>query len=139
MFPDQSYELLCCWERVCGLVPGANDTLQMRRDAVIRKLRERGGISKKYFIDLAATMGYTIRIEELKPFMAGIGRAGDTLYVKESIFIWRIKVSGKSLYYFKAGQAAAGERLLWWPDQSVLENLFNELKPAHTYIIFDYS
>ncbi len=138
-FPAQSYELLCCWERVCGLIPGVEDTLQARRDTVIRKLRERGGLSKQYFINLAVTMGYPITIEELHPFMAGSGKAGDTLYVKESIFIWRVRVAGKAFYYFRAGQSAAGERLLWWPAQTVLENLFNELKPAHTYIIFDYS
>ncbi|KAF0145128.1 MAG: phage protein [Nitrospirae bacterium] len=139
MFPDGAYELLCCWERVCGITPGADDTLQMRRDTVIRKLREIGRLDRKYFIDVAAAMGYTITIEELHPFMAGLSYAGDTLYVEESIFIWLVRIAGQSLYYFRAGQSSAGERLLWWPVQTVLENILNDLKPAHTYIIFDYS
>jgi uncharacterized protein YmfQ (DUF2313 family) len=139
MFPDQSYELLPDWERVCGLTPGNDDTLQLRRDRVIRKLRERGGLSIPYFIALAEAMGYTITIEELKPFMAGINRAGDALYIYESIWIWRVKVFGKPLYYFRAGRSVAGERLLWWSAQTELEDLLKELKPAHTYVIFEYN
>lgn len=139
MFPDGAYELLHAWERVCGLVPGADDPLLLRRDRVIKKLREFGGLSRAYFIGLAASLGYTITIEELMPFMAGWGRAGDTLYIYESLWIWRVKVSGQALYYFRAGQSAAGERLLWWPVQSALENILTELKPAHTFVIFDYS
>lgn len=139
MLPDQAYELLPDWERVCGLTPGADDPLQLRRDRVIKKLRELGGLSRAYSINLAASLGYTISIEELRPFMAGIGRAGDTLYIYESIWIWRVKVSGQALYYFSAGQSAAGERLLWWPAQTALEDIIKELKPAHTYVIFDYS
>jgi len=138
-FPDGAYELLPDWERVCGLTPGSDDTLQLRRDRVIRKLRERGGLSIPYFIALAAAMGYEITIEELMPFMAGWGRAGDALYIYESLWIWRVKVSGRPLYYFRAGQSLSGERLLWWTAQTELENILTELKPAHTYIIFDYS
>lgn len=139
MFPDAAYELLRDWERVCGLVPGADDPMLLRRDKVIKKLRELGGLSRAYFINLASSLGYTITIEELRPFMAGWGRAGDTLYIYESIWIWRVKVSGQALYYFRAGQSAAGERLLWWPAQSALEDVLKDLKPAHTYVIFDYS
>ena len=139
MSPDQSYELLPGWERVCGLTPGSDDTLQLRREMVIKKLRELGGLSRPYFIRLAASLGYTITIEELMPFMAGIGRAGDALYIEAVIWIWRVKIAGQSLYYFRTGQSNAGERLLWWPMQAALENILNELKPAHTLIIFDYS
>jgi uncharacterized protein YmfQ (DUF2313 family) len=139
MFPNQSYELLPDWERVCGLTPGSDDTLQLRQEMVVRKLRELGGLSRAYFIQLAVSIGYTITIEELLPFMAGIGRAGDALYVEAVIWIWRVKIAGQSLYYFRAGQSSAGERLLWWLPQAALENILNELKPAHTFIIFDYS
>jgi uncharacterized protein YmfQ (DUF2313 family) len=139
MFPDRSVRCLTDWERVCALVPAADATLQSRRDNVVRKLRERGGLSRKYFIALAVAMGYTITIDELQPFMAGWSRAGDPLYEEEVRFIWRVRVSGQALYYFRAGLSTAGERLLWWPSVTALEDLFNSLKPAHTYIIFDYS
>jgi len=139
MFPEKSIRCLTDWERVCGLTPAADATLQSRRDNVVRKLRERGGLSRKYFIALAAAMGYTITIEELQPFMAGWSRAGDPLYEEEVRFIWRVNVAGQALYYFRAGLSTSGERLLWWPQVTALEDLFNNLNPAHTYIIFDYS
>lgn len=138
-YADSAFELLGDWERVCGLFPAEDEPIQSRRDNVIRKLREHGSLSIDFFIALVAKMGYTITIEELKPFMAGIGRCGDTLYVEAIRWVWRVKIAGQSLYYFRAGQSGAGEKLLWWPVQAALENILNELKPAHTYIIFDYS
>ncbi len=139
MFPDRSARCLTDWERVCALVPASDATLQSRRDNVVRKIRERGGLSRRYFIALAAAMGYTITIEELQPFMAGWGRAGDPLYEEKVRFIWRVCVAGQAFYYYRAGLSAGGERLLWWPSVTALEDLFNDLKPAHTFIIFDYS
>lgn len=139
MLPDRSVRCLPDWERVCALVPSADAPLQSRRDNVVRKLRERGGLSRRYFIALAAVMGYTVAIEELQPFMAGWSTAGEALYEEGVRFIWRVKVSGQALYHFRAGLSPAGERLLWWPSVTALEDLFNDLKPAHTYIIFDYS
>lgn len=139
MFPDQAYELLTSWERVCGLVPGAEDTLQKRRERILQKLREIGGLSRAFFIAYAATLGYTITIDELWPFMTGIGRCGDPLYIREVIWIWRVNVADVPLYYFRTGQSATGERLLWWPAQDVLESVFRDIKPAHTFVIFNYS
>ena len=137
--PDKAMQLLAAWERVCGLAPLADEPLQARRDAVLRKLRERGGLSRAYFILLAATMGYTITIEELQAFRAGVNRCGDPLWIYDVLWIWRVHISGTPVYHFRTGQSAAGERLLWWTSASALEAVLTELKPAHTYIIFDYS
>jgi uncharacterized protein YmfQ (DUF2313 family) len=139
MFPDQTTEGIVDWERVCGLTPSADAPLQTRREDIIRKLRERGGLSRTYFIILAAAMGYDITIDELYPFMCGWGRCADRLYTEAVRFFWRVNVSGQPLYYFRAGQSTTGERLSWWPTQTSLENIFNDLKPAHTYIVFNYS
>ena len=139
MFPDQSHELLPDWERVCGLTPGSDDTLQLRRDRVIRKLRERGSLSIPYFIALAAAMGYEITIEEDNPFICGWSEVGvDPLSIEESIFMWRVNVAGQPVYEFRCGESACGERLLWWPGVAELEICFNELKPAHTFVYFTY-
>ena len=156
MFPDTAYELLSRWEVICGVYPEAGDTLQLRRDRVEKRLREIGSMSIPYFLSLASysevgygeggwgesgwggAEGLSIRIEELHPFMAGWGRAGDELYVPEIIFCWRVRVAGRQVYKFRAGTSCAGERLTSWEADLALENLFNEFKPAHTYIIFDY-
>jgi len=139
MFPDVAYSTLADWERVCGLTPATDDTLQKRRDAVVQKLRERGGLSRSYFIALASALGWTITIEELIPFMCGWGRCGDALYVTDVRWIWRVNASGYSTYLFRAGTSGSGERLTWWAADANLETLFNDLKPAHTYVIFSYN
>ncbi|MDP3048907.1 MAG: DUF2313 domain-containing protein [Thermodesulfovibrionales bacterium] len=139
MFPHGAYELLASWERVCGLTPGTEEPLQLRRDKVIRKLRELGGLSRAYFIQLAAAIGYSVTIEEDLPFMCGWSEVGvDPLNVEESIFTWRVNVAGQPVYEFRCGESLCGERLLWWPGVIEIENIFNELKPAHTFVYFIY-
>ena len=137
-FPDEAHDLLPSWERVCGVTPGTDDPLQTRRNAVIRQLRSAGGLSRAYFIDMAASYGWTITIDELLPFMCGWNRCGDTLYEEAARWIWRVNIPGQAVYSFRSGISAAGERLTWWVPNTVLEELFESLKPAHTYVIFNY-
>ena len=138
-FPDNALDLLGAWERVCGLVPAADAPLQMRRNAVIKKLQALGGLSKAYFIGLAASLGWTITIDEFLPFMSGWNRAGDTLYEAAVLWIWRVNVPGQAVYSFRAGVSAGGERLAWWIPNTDLEEMFNDLKPAHTAVIYNYA
>jgi uncharacterized protein YmfQ (DUF2313 family) len=141
MFPDGADSLLADWERVCGLVPAADDTVQKRQNRVITQLRALGGLSRQYFIQLAASMGYTISIQELQPFRAGKNKCGDKIYIKEVIFIWQVSTPGRSpIYKFTAGRSVSGERLGWWTInyQPELESFLQDLKPAHTCVIFNY-
>lgn len=132
IFPDTADALLPDWERVCGLTPGAEDSLQLRRSRVVAKLREQGSLRRSYYIEMAAQLGYTITITELAPGQEGYG--------DEGIFVWRVTVAGDTpVYYFRAGESAAGERLLWWPTLTAIEGLFEDVKPAHTLLIFAYS
>ncbi|GHD63894.1 YmfQ family protein [Jeongeupia chitinilytica] len=132
--------LLTDWERVCGITAPAGAGYQQRQQAVLAKLAETGGLSIPYFIRLAAGLGYTITITEPQPFRAGTSRAGETLFHGDAIWCWRVNVSGGSNglpYRFRAGQSGAGERLLAFGDP-VLETIFNDLKPAWTYVDFAY-
>lgn len=138
MFGDTTYDLITAWERLCALTPEDDAPLQSRRDAIIKKLRELGGLSRAYFIALAASRGWTITIDEFQPFMAGINRVGDRLQAAEVQWIWRVNVSGYAVYSFRAGVSTAGERLTWWTPNAELETMFNDLKPAHTFVIFNY-
>jgi uncharacterized protein YmfQ (DUF2313 family) len=139
MFPDMTSELIASWERVYGVIPAADATLQSRRNAVVAKIRNRRGLSRQYFINLALCMGWTITIDELLPFMSGYGRSADYLYVPECRWIWRVNVAGSAVSWFRTAMSAAGERLTWWISNATLEELFNDLKPAHTYVLFNYS
>ena len=131
MLPQTASDTITDWERVCGLTPAETDTLQMRQIRVISKLRERGGLSIPFFTALAFDFGYTVTIEEL---LAGTDGLGD-----EGIFRWRVTFTNTPLYYFRAGQSRAGDRLVDGPLADALEGLFTELKPAHTQVIFAYA
>ena len=138
MFPDQAVATLADWERVVGIAPGPDDPLQFRRDQVVRKIRDRGGLSISYFLSLAQVLGYTVQIVEPVPFMAGWGRAGDTIYSSAIDGQWGVEISNQPIYNFRAGESAAGEPLTWWNSQTFLEDLFQDLKPAHTFVYFVY-
>ena len=139
--PRTTYELITDWERVCGLpdCPLAGQSLAERRAAIVNKLTTVGGQSRAYFIAVAASLGYTVTIDEFYPFIAGIGRAGDAVYDVEAMYMWRVNVPDKTLFYFHAGLSTAGDRLLWWYPDECLENTIRRLAPAHTYVIFNYS
>lgn len=139
MRPDATHELLSDWERVYGLTPSADDPISLRHDRLIRKIRERGGLSRPYFIALAAAMGYTVTITEFKPFTPGISCAGEPVYIPKVVWIWRVNVTDSPVYHFAAGISCAGEPLTYWPAAAELETLFENLKPAHTYVYFNYS
>jgi len=138
MHPDQAHETIADWEREYGLTPASDAPLQSRRDAVVRKRRELGGLSRAYFIALAASIGWDITIDEPQPFMAGVGRCGDRLYTSDVVWIWIVTTQSLPYYSFRAGESCAGERLGWNPSNGVLETLLSELKPAHTFIVFNY-
>lgn len=128
MMPDTTADLLAEWETITGL-PGAcsdevRSTPQARRIDIMSKLAASGGASRAYFIGIAATYGVAVTIYEYQPFRAGISHAGDPLTNGYWPFTWRVVVPGLS--------ADDGSR-------TVLECLFNAIKPAHTIVIFDYA
>ena len=132
MYADTCSDTIEDWERVCGVTPGESDTLQIRRNRVVAKLMATGRLDKQYFIDLAAALGTTITIDELD--------AGDDGYGDEGIWAWRVNVTDQesTTTYFRAGDSVAGDYLMSWVDDLGLEELFNELKPAHTQCLFAY-
>ena len=58
IFADMAYELLPAWERVLGLTPDQAASTGVRVAAVVAKIRAKGGLSRPFFINLAAAMGY---------------------------------------------------------------------------------
>ncbi|VVE76358.1 phage tail protein [Pandoraea anapnoica] len=127
------------WERVFGLVPKADDTLQQRMSMVMFMANATGGLSIPYFIGLAKVLGYTITIDEFEPFRVDRNRVGDPLFSEDAMWLWRVNVEGapELKYYFRVGKSAVGERLAVRSDP-ILETLFEDLKPAHTKVIFQY-
>lgn len=163
-YPPTALELLKAWERVLGL-PGkciaaayASFTIAERQQAVREKLARRPGRQDRYYmLERAAAIGYQITITEYAMAMAGVCRAGanDTteaggqLIVRRSIcgdpayrFVWRVEITGPRLTWFRAG--AGGGRAGEDPHLSIaratdLECILEDVKPAHTKLIFSYT
>lgn len=137
--PFLAVGLLADWERMLGISPDSGMTLQQRRQQVLARINATGGLSRKYFITLAKSLGYRITIDEPEPFRAGIGRACERIWVPEIIWLWIVNIDDAQVpvYRFRAGSSVAGEKLLTF-GQNLIESLFKDLKPAHTQVVFNY-
>lgn len=141
--PRTTMELLEEWEAWAGLpdiCTGAMGTLQERRDALVQKLTSRGGQSRAYFLELASSLGYTVTIDEFRPFICGKSRCGDQLNGgADARFYWRVNVGAAKVIGFVCGGSQCGNSLGKIDRAGVLECLLQRLKPAQTEIIFNYS
>lgn len=139
--PATANEMLSDWERVAGLPDKCAGTLettmQGRRNALVSKLTSTGGQSRDYFIAVAKALGYEITISEFRPFRAGFSQAGDPLTNGDWVYTWRVNAPETTIIEFKAGLSAAGEALRTWGNDT-LECKINQLKPAHTIVLFGY-
>jgi uncharacterized protein YmfQ (DUF2313 family) len=112
-----------------------------------------GAQSRTFFEWVANWLGYSIRIEEYAPFMAGVSSAGDTRMLyddtgdfrwyigpPEMRFYWTVHVSGVGLVWFRsdAGEAGVDHHLEFGAPQEFI-CLLERWKPAHTEIVADYS
>lgn len=137
--PYYAHRYLPDWERVCGITPALDATLQQRVATVVAKLNETGGLSIPYFVRLAAALGYRIEIVEPDPFRVDEGRVGDTLFDEDIIHQWGVVVHGSPqlTYLFRADESAVEEPLMTFADP-ILEEVFRDLKPADTFVYFIY-
>lgn len=134
-------DLLVDWERLLGLPIDLTQKYDRRLHKVLQKLAEVGGLSIPYFIGLAKSMGYEIEIIEGEDyiFRAGKSRAGDRIGHHDLVWVWyvNIKIPSALFTYFRAGSGRAGDRLLT-AETLLIEEIFNDLKPAHTLCVFNY-
>lgn len=140
-FPAAASEMLADWEQAYGLPDGCGsdgDSTAQRRAALLARIAERGGQSRAYFIAVAAALGFTVTIEEIRPFRAGISTAGDPAYGSDWIFTWRMRAPETTVIPFQAGISAAGDPLRSWGNDR-LECVIGRIKPAHTTVLFAYS
>jgi uncharacterized protein YmfQ (DUF2313 family) len=152
--PQQTVELLPEWETAFGLpeecFPEAQ-TIGERQKMLVTKITWQGGQSRQYFIDLMTWLGFRVIIKEWSPFMAGIGRCGDTRptpednhrwYVgaPENRFVWTAQVGYLGLTWFRASHGQAGvDHHLEFRNPLAVECLLMRWKPAHTWLVFDYT
>lgn len=139
--PRTTSELLDDWERLLALPDECSDpdnqSVATRRNEVLAKLTGQGSISRQFYIDLAARLGYTVTIFEYRQFLAGVSHAGDLLANGDWVYCWLVTASGGSAKFFEAGVNFAGDPLAVYSD-GVLECYINKLKPAETLVFFAY-
>lgn len=140
--PRSALEMIPDYERVCGLPDGCTGdatTLQERRNRVVATLTAVGGQSRAYFQGLSEALGYSVTIEEYRPFICGSSRCGDTLGgAPQHRHYWRVRVHGPRVTLFRCGASRCGDRLGSIALAEDLECLLTRLAPAHTELIFAY-
>lgn len=124
--------MIDAWESAYGLTSDNGLTVENRRAILLAKVRATGGQSVEFFYQLAEAKGYNrhpsttdphiqITTGDFPAFRAGISAAGDKVYdgtTGASIYTWKVKGTSVST-------------------DTALQSLFNQLKPAHTEIIFE--
>lgn len=140
--PAYAVELLPEWERDYGLPDTctvAAPTIEQRQAAVLAKIASSpGGQSIAYYTQVAAALGYAITITEYQPFRFGMSHFGDLLAGPGWQFVWQVNALQITLHFFRLGISAFGEYFSWL-DTTELECRLNQIKPAHTTLIFRYS
>ena len=116
-------ELLAEHEEDYGLTAGILTTAE-RQAALTTKLRATGSLMKSYYVGLAATLSYTITIDEYRPAWAGIWQAGQPCGDQNNLFYWTVNIA------FTVAEAPA---FVTYAD---LIALLEQIKPAHTHILY---
>ncbi len=125
MDPRTVSEMISEWESDYGLpdsCTGQLATLAERRAVLAARVSAIGAASPAYFIALAASIGYTVTIDE---------------NVDSDQYKWRVNSSAVTVRSFRAGQGRAGERLRTWGN-TLLECIITKYSPAHTQVVFGY-
>ncbi|ENA4610473.1 DUF2313 domain-containing protein [Escherichia coli] len=106
----------------CGTQVSTTDLAQARK-FILAKLLSTGGQSVAYFTELAATMGYSIRIREYRTPLCGFSWCGHLLS-DDNRFHWVVVVS-------PPGDDVTTSR-------AYLECLFRRYAPAQTLVTFEW-
>lgn len=141
-FPSTAIDLLPEWEASLGLpdcCDSGSGTLLQRQARAVLKLQEPGGMSKSYFLNLAAVLGYEdTTITESGPMTCESTCASPVSDDDRWRFVWYVNLphQGDNHTFFRADSRAdmrVDTYLL-----GALECQLVRLKPAHTYVIFTY-
>jgi len=137
--PRTTSELLYDWERVAGLPDdcvGESGSLSERRTLLVAKITNVGGQSPQFFIDLAASLGYTVTITEFNPYTVD-SYVNDSLYGIYWVFVWQVNAALNTVRRFTVG-GFVNDPLASWGN-TILECAIGEMKPAHTTVHFSYT
>lgn len=149
-FPATTTELLEEWEKSLGLpseCSGPAPSLALRRAQVVARFIGNGRPTKKFFIDYAKALGYTITITYgdsslATPFYCGIGVCGDPLVEggdEANPWVWFVHGALLDVEYFHCGVNVCGDPLVTADENSALICEFKRIRPAHTVLRFVFT
>lgn len=114
--------------------------LLLRQQIASAEIVAHGGQSIAFFVCLAASLGYTISISEIRLLRCGQGKCGQAeIGGPGNEVFWTVFVTTNVLTWFRCGQGICGRDPLGSLGRHIdLECLMNLWKPAHTQIRFHY-
>lgn len=157
--PRLTDELLEDWERMLGLPDECSPEVQTpeeRRNQVVQKYTNVGGLSEEFYEFVAAQLGFpTTDVFNYVNFIVGRGTVGqpltnyfdETLEVGETIgqplaiwgwrYVWGVEMPATSVETLEVGEEiGVGLREFTNP---VLECTYKKLKPAHSAVFFTFA
>jgi len=130
---------LADWERVLGLpdtcAGGYGQTKAARIAAALAKIRQRGGLSRAYFIALAKALGFEITIEEYAAYTCE-SPCDRPICDEPWRFVWTVRAPETTIREFKCTSGCEDPLASW--GNELLECVITRLKPAHTFVRFAY-
>lgn len=146
------------YERLLGLpdecTPDDQD-LQDRRDQIVQKLTNIGGLSKTFYEFIGDQLGFDISVDNDVNFIVGRSRVGEALTnyfnvpftvgmtVGEQLLLvgWRYYFSATlpitAANFFEVGSNTVGDPLVEFTSE-IMECTLVKLKPAHSAIFFKF-
>lgn len=156
--PRTTFESLDTWENVLSLpdecTPDGLD-LNQRRNQLVQKLTNIGGLSAAFYEFLGLQLGFVIVVENRVNFLAGRARAGDPLtnyfnrrFVAGSLcgtqlvetgwrYCFNVEMPATASEHFVAG-SLAGTPLRVFSNE-LIECTMRKLKPAHSCVTFTFT
>jgi uncharacterized protein YmfQ (DUF2313 family) len=140
--PRTTVVLLPDWERVYGLPEscicqaGIALSIAERRAVLVAKVNMKGGQSRAFFIALAASLGYAVTITECHPQTT----EDDSEYAardEQYKFVWTVNSALYTLRDLVSEDDTEMATAVW--GNTLMECVINRYKPAHTFVLFDYS
>lgn len=140
IFPQTaSVEFIAKFEKDWDVIPNTGDTLQIRRDNVITKMRLTGDLSILHYVDIAASQDIIISIDQSLGFILGVSILGtDVFGGKKQRYLWQVTLSEQHRFPFILGTTTLGSPFVTFDKNNSVEAILEQYKPAHTKIQFDY-
>lgn len=140
--PRTTYALLPEFEQAFGLsafsvVDGSALSIEQRRSNLVAKYTGRGGQSRAYFIALAARLGFVVTIEEFSEFSVDAD-VDAPIYGEEWNFAWQVNAPLSTSTEMTVDSDVDESITTDWLNY-LFEASFQEDKPAHTVLIFNYA